>query len=205
MLTSHRQIIPLYQRHGEAWAARRGQSLFEKPWLDRFLGLLPETPHILDLGCGSGAPMGQYLIHKGCRLTGIDTSKPLITMARAALPDAQWRVADMRGLKLGRRFSGILAWNSSFHLTPEDQRGLFGTFARHAAPGAALMFTSGPSGGEEIGALEGEPLYHASLCPQEYRDHLGAHGFDVIDHVAEDPDCRDHTVWLAKARTQSHS
>jgi hypothetical protein len=35
-------------------------------------------------------------------------------------------------------------------------------FRRHAAPKAALMFTSGPAAGEAIGAYRGEPLYHAA-------------------------------------------
>jgi hypothetical protein len=62
------------------------------------------------------------------------------------------------------------------------------------------MFTSGPSHGEAIGTLEGEPLYHASLDPAEYRELLDTHGFDVVRHVAEDPECGGHTVWLARLR-----
>jgi hypothetical protein len=50
------------------------------------------------------------------------------------------------------------------------------------------------------GKLEGEPLYHASLDPDEYRLLLDRNGFDVVTHVAEDPDCGGHTVWLARQR-----
>jgi hypothetical protein len=46
---------------------------------------------------------------------------------------------------------------------------MFPIFRAHAAPRAALMFTSGPAQGEAIGQLEGEPLYHASLDPTEYK------------------------------------
>jgi hypothetical protein len=62
------------------------------------------------------------------------------------------------------------------------------------------MFTSGPSHGESVGSYCGEPLYHASLAPEEYRALLGENGFDVIAHKAEDPDCGGHTVWLARSR-----
>ncbi|MFD2843650.1 hypothetical protein [Paracoccus cavernae] len=75
---------------------------------------------------------------------------------------------------------------------------MFGTFARLAAPRAALIFTSGPAGGEAIGRFQGEALYHASLDPEEYRALLSAHGFVVLDHRAEDPACGGATVWLAK-------
>jgi hypothetical protein len=71
---------------------------------------------------------------------------------------------------------------------------------RLAAPGAALMFTSGPAEGEAIGTLEGEPLYHASLAPAEYRERLDEEGFEMVDHTAEDATCGGRTVWLARLR-----
>ncbi len=104
----------------------------------------------------------------------------------------------MRQLVLDRRFDGILAWDSFFHLTPKDQRAMFPVFAAHAARGAALMFTSGPSFGEAIGVYQGEPLYHASLDPAEYRDLLSANGFEVVAYAPEDQSCSGHTIWLAR-------
>jgi hypothetical protein len=76
---------------------------------------------------------------------------------------------------------------------------MFGIFKRHAASGAALMFTSGPSAGEKMGTYRGEPLYHASLDSAEYRQLLRDEGFDVVAHVVEDPTCGLRTVWLAQA------
>jgi hypothetical protein len=77
---------------------------------------------------------------------------------------------------------------------------MFPIFGRHAAPGAALMLTSGPSAGEQIGSYRGEALYHASLDGDEYRRLLHASGFDVVTHVVEDPTCGAHTIWLARTR-----
>ena len=48
------QIISIYRRHAKAWTDLRGQLLYEKAWLDRFLDFLPAQAKILDLGCGSG-------------------------------------------------------------------------------------------------------------------------------------------------------
>jgi hypothetical protein len=106
----------------------------------------------------------------------------------------------MRQLALGSRFDGLVAWDSFFHLSPPDQRLMFAVFGAHAAPGAALMFTSGPSQGEAMGLLEGEPLYHASLDGQEYRALLEAKGFEVVAQRNEDPDCGGRAVWLARLR-----
>lgn len=77
---------------------------------------------------------------------------------------------------------------------------MFPVFAAQTAPSAALMFTSGPEAGEAIGSFAGEPLYHASLAPQEYRALLDRYGFDVVEYAANDPTCGGHTIWLAQKR-----
>ena len=193
-------IIGLYRRHALAWAKHRGSDLKEKKWLAAFVERLGGAPSVLDLGCGSGQPIGRYLVDHGCALTGVDASPELIDIARDNIPRANWIVSDMRSLALDARYDGILAWNSTFHLAPDDQRTMFKVFKRHAASGAVLMFTSGPSHAEEIGVFEGEALYHSSLDAHEYRMLLNQNGFDVVDHVVEDPECGLQTVWLASFR-----
>ncbi len=200
MTSDAENIVDLYRRHAGAWVTQREQHFIERTWLDRFLELLPEAPSVLDIGCGFGEPIDRYLTDRGCAVTGIDTSEELIQIAKARVPEATWIVSDMRTLDLGTKFDGILAWDSSFHLTQDDQRRLFPIFGRHAARSAALMFTSGPSHGEAMGEMEGEPLYHSSLGADEYRSLLDGHGFDVVEHVVEDPDCGGHTIWLARGR-----
>ncbi|MFQ6549309.1 class I SAM-dependent DNA methyltransferase [Aestuariibius sp. 2305UL40-4] len=192
------RVIELYRSHARAWVARRGRHLTEKVWIDRFLQRLPDAPSVLDLGCGSGEPIGRYLLETGSEVVGVDGSQELIEIAQGRVPGATWITADMRALRLDMAFDGILAWNSTFHLTPEDQRGMFAVFERHAAPGAALIFTSGPRYGDALGEFEGEALYHSSLDEDEYRALLKQHGFAVVDHVVEDPDCGFLTVWLAQ-------
>jgi hypothetical protein len=105
----------------------------------------------------------------------------------------------MRNLALGVAFQGLLAWDSFFHLSHDDQRRMFPIFKLHAASGAALMFTSGTAHGVAMGSYQGEPLYHASLAAEEYRALLEANGFRVEAHVREDPNCGRHTIWLAQA------
>lgn len=200
-----RDIIALYQRHADAWARARDPRNEDHPleagWLTRFLAELPgHPPRVLDLGCGTGRPMAAFLAAQCCAVTGIDTSPGLIARAAHALPGHRWRVADMREVALGTAFDGILAWDSFFHLDHADQRRMFDVFSAHAAAGTALMFTSGPAHGIAMGTFEGEPLYHASLAGDEYRVLLDGHGFDVLAHVVDDPDCGHHTIWLARRR-----
>jgi len=105
----------------------------------------------------------------------------------------------MRSLSLGRRFDGILAWDSFFHLTHHDQRRMFDVFAEHSAPGAILMFNAGPSHGEVVGSYRGDPLYHASLAPAEYEAALQRIGFEIVAHVVEDHYAGGRTAWIARS------
>jgi trans-aconitate methyltransferase len=195
------RVIEIYQRHAEAWSRDRGDRLFEQGWLDRFVALLPARRRtVLDIWCGPGVPIAQYLIERGCQVSGVDSSSAMIAMCVDRFPQHQWHVADMRTLTLDRTFGGILAWDSFFHLPASDQCRMFAIFKQHAAPGAVLMFTSGPSAGEQIGSYQGEPLYHASLDRAEYRTLLADNGFDVVAHVVEDTTCGLHTIWLARLR-----
>lgn len=193
-------IPALYRRHAAVFDRNRGRNLFEKAWLDRFLADMAKPRRVLDLGCGMGEPIAAYLISMGCRITGVDTSPELLGLARTRFPAQEWIESDMRGLDLERHFDGILAFNSFFHLSEDDQRDMFPVFARHAAPGAALLFTSGPDAGEAIGSFEGEPLHHASLSPAEYAALLDRNRFLVRRFIADDPDCQGHSLWLAKRR-----
>ena len=154
MTGNSEKIIDLYRRHAHAWTEKRASQsgpLMEAPWLDRFLGLLPPRPTVLDIGCGSGEPMDRYLTEQGCDLTGVDAAPEMIALCADRFPQQTWCAADMRSLSLGRTFDGILAWDSFFHLCHDDQRHMFPVFRTHAAPRAALMFTSGPGHAEATG------------------------------------------------------
>jgi len=119
-------------------------------------------------------------------------------LCRQRLPDQEWLAEDMRSLQLARRFDGVLAWDSFFHLTPDDQRRMFTVFAQHAAP-SAVLFNSGPAQGEAVGDYRGDPLYHASLSADEYRELIRGIEFEIIARAVEDwPTGGGSTVWLTK-------
>ena len=201
------RIIDHYERHARDWDAERNRQVSpwtDKPWHDRFIAALPRAARVLDLGCGSGSPVARYMTERGLHVTGVDSSPTLISLCRQRLPHHDWLLGDMRSLGLPRRFDGVLAWDSLFHLTPDDQRRMFKIFARHVAPSAVLMFNSGPDQDERIGEYRGEPVYHASLSPDDYTALLSDRGFDIIAHVVEDwKTGGGRTVWFARARSMA--
>lgn len=195
------RIVSLYEDNAAVWdEARKRSTFFEKPLFDRFIAGLPRGGSVLDIGCGAGAPIARHLLEQGLRVTGVDSAPALIALCRRRYPAGEWIVSDMRTLALGRTFNGVVSWWSMFHLSPQDQRAMFPIFARHAAPGALLLFNGGDRRGEAIGEWCGEPLYHASLDAAEYDALLDAHGFDVLQYAPRDPECGETSWRMARKR-----
>ena len=194
-------LSELYARHAQRFDRARTRALMELPYLEKATSLAPPPGRVLDIGCGSGEPLARYFVARGYRVTGIDAVDEMLEMCRARFPGMSWLQSDMRHLDLPERFEIVIAWDSFFHLNPDDQRGMFATFRKHTASGGVLVFTSGPTEGEAIGDLFGDALYHASLDTREYARLLDRYGYSVVLHRIEDPDCGGHTVWIAQRRS----
>lgn len=192
------RIADHYERHAHAFDEARRRKFVEKAWLDRFLLGVPKGGHVLDLGCGAGEPIARYLIDKGRTLTGIDVSDRMITLARTRFGRQTWICGDMRRVKVEGCFHGVIAWDSLFHLRPEEQARMVIKIAHWLAPGGALLFNTGPARGEVIGCQFGEELYHASLDPAEYHQLFAQLGLLEIAFTPEDPRTDGRSVWLVR-------
>ncbi len=191
-------VYKVYDKIAKWFDEHRSRDLFEKPWLDKAIALVPLKAEVLDLGCGMGEPIIPYFISKGFSVTGVDGSEQLLEMARARFQNVEFVLSDMRLLKLNKKFDLIIAWHSFFHLSQDDQRAMFKIFVEHLNPKGVLLFTSGDKAGEEWGNNGGEALYHASLSISEYKAILAKFGLALIDNKILDPACGDATVWLAQ-------
>jgi SAM-dependent methyltransferase len=195
-----RQTQAVYEKNAIRFDTERTKGLHERIWLDRFIASLAPGASILDLGCGAGNPIAAHLMGQGFRVTGLDASRAMLALARDRLPHGDWRLGDMRKLDLPETFDGILGWNSFFHLAKEEQRCVLPRLARHLKPGGALMLTVGPRESEAQGHVGDDPVYHASLAPEEYRRILSDSGLTLIRFVAEDSECERQSVLLAHTR-----
>ncbi len=200
-------VIDLYRRRATEWdTARRSGGWNDRVWIDTFAQELAGGSSVLDLGCGGGEPVARFLVDHGLHVTGVDSSPEMIALARSRMPKQEWIVGDMRRLALDRRFDGILAWDSYFHLAHEAQRKMFAVFDAHAEERAVLMFNTGPEHGEAASTFtfKDEQLYHASLAPAEYRALLDQSGFEVVRHVADDVRSGGRTAWLCRRKRSQH-
>ncbi|CUH43383.1 class I SAM-dependent DNA methyltransferase [Ruegeria atlantica] len=188
----------IYERQATEYDMRRSKALFEARWLARFTASLKPGDHVLDLGCGTGDPIARWFMAEGFDVTGVDFSAAMLNIAKERWPDGDWRKADMRDFELDQQFDGIIAWNSFFHLTADEQKGCITRMARHLHNGGMLMLTVGPRAGEVSGTVGSELVYHASLSPAGYATCLEENGLQLTGFLAEDPETQSHTVLMAR-------
>lgn len=202
VITMEKQtVLSIYDDIAEWFDSARNKSLFERDCLDFLLSYLSENPSILDLGCGTGEPIAQYLISMGCRITGVDGSPHMISLCRNRFPDHEWILQDMRQFQSPETFDAIIAWDSFFHLNRDDQREMFTVFTKYCRPQGILLFSSGSENEEAWSPMFGHDtaqMFHASLDTDEYRALLEKYGFVILKHKQSDPACGGHTYWIAQ-------
>ncbi|MDX1738637.1 MAG: class I SAM-dependent methyltransferase [Alphaproteobacteria bacterium] len=188
----------IYDKHAARFDGERPKMLIERKWLDRFISFIDSHEYILDIGCGAGEPVARYFIDQGYRVTGLDFSKSMIDICKSRFPDHDWHIGDMIDFDLGKKYKGIVAWHSFFHLPLDDQRRALECFAKHLSANGVLMLTVGPENSEVLGNVCGEQVYHASFNPEEYEEILSQYGIEILEFVPEDPDCFGSTILLAR-------
>ncbi len=94
-----------------------GNKEYEK-YIDIFLKSL-KGRKILDVGCGNGNDC-RYISSKGFNVLGIDISKKMLEIAKANLPNIEFRLMDMCHMDFeDSSFDGIISNCSLFHVPSE--------------------------------------------------------------------------------------
>ena len=194
------QTKELYERNALAFERQRNKSLFERSWLNRFLSLIPKEGAILDVGCGTGEPIAQYILAQQYEVVGLDVSPKMIELVSHRFPDQKWLCADMRTFSLSQPFEGLISWGAFFHLTPDEQRSTLPRFIEQLVPGGVLLLTIGHEAGEVTGMVNGEEVYHSSLSIEEYKKILVHNHCQLLDVVLQDSSCQNHSILLAQKK-----
>lgn len=94
---------------------------------------------LLELGAGGGNNAG-YLAPAFSHVTLVDLSPHMLAHAKARLPAADCRVADMRTVRLGRTFDVVFVHDAiDYMCTEADLAALFDTVATHCRPGGLVL------------------------------------------------------------------
>lgn len=109
----------------------------------RWAAHLPPGGEILDIGCGTGVPIGRALRAAGFALFGVDPSPTMLAAYRRHVPDAiTARQTAEDSDFFERRFDGIVAIGLVFLLSPGDQHRLLLRLGAALRPGGRFLFSA---------------------------------------------------------------
>jgi 2-polyprenyl-3-methyl-5-hydroxy-6-metoxy-1,4-benzoquinol methylase len=185
-----------YDNIAEDFAKMRDSFHNEQKYLNALINYIPAKSHILDIGCGSGFPIANYLIEKGFRVTGIDGSEALLKIAQKKCPQMRGLYGDIRTIQFNEKVDAIVEWWCLFHLPKADHELMLARFAEWLKPGGILEFTSGDSEFEGTNSnMLNQELNFYSLSPTAYQQYLEKYGFEIL---LQESDQSQHLVWIAK-------
>ncbi|MGW0559612.1 methyltransferase domain-containing protein [Streptomyces sp. NPDC003016] len=103
---------------------------------------LPDAFTLVDFGCGTGRDVEVLAKHYEC--VGVDLQPGMVEYARRVRPGLDFRVGDMRTVRLGKRMDAVTCLGNSLAYVHDNQSigRVFSTFAAHARAGGILVLCS---------------------------------------------------------------
>jgi len=171
---SHRR----WEAIAEAFNAARSNigSDVVRQWAKR----LRQDGEVVDIGCGSGAPVSQALVEAGLTVFGIDASPTLLSMFRRRFPEAPAVCETVQSSNFfGLKFDGAVAVGLLFLLSEENQRKLINKVGQALRPGGRFLFSAPLPQCEWSDLQTGQPSL--SLGAVEYQSQLACAGMHLED------------------------
>ena len=155
--------------------------------------------YALNVGCGCNTRLTRLLASHGLAVEGVDISRRMVELARAADPHTPVHHADICDWAMPRRYVFISAWDSIWHVDLRQQRPLLLKLLRALEPGGILLFTAGGLDGpaEHHDSCMGPRLYYASLGIPAMLDTLNE-GNALCRHLEFDQLPESHLVVIAQ-------
>ena len=146
---------------------------------------IPPGSEVLDLGCGSGAPITEVLVEAGLAVYGVDASPTMIRAFRERFPQAQAECCAVEESAFFKKiFDAAVAWGLMFLLPADVQATVIAKVAKALKLGGRFLFTSGR---EEIRWKDGMTDEESvSLGAQVYEQLLSDHGLAVTGHAVDE-------------------
>lgn len=156
-----------------AWYVATRNPTVGVPDLAAFARRLPPRARVLDLGCGAGIPISQFLTREGFDVVALDSSPEMIARYRANFPDVPVRCERVEEADFpAASFEAVVAWGVLFHLSEAGQRTVMEKVADWLRPGGWFLFTSGDAEDTTESEMNGVTFQYVSLGMSGYRDVL---------------------------------
>ena len=130
----------------------------------------------LDIGCGTGIPIGKIISDHGFSLTGIDSSQLMIDEFKKNLPGAIGICKDITECEVTKYYDFIVSWGCIFHLNYDQQKRILQIVASQLQAGGVFPFTANNTRGTCAGTMFGKEFTYYSLDRDDYIECLKLYG-----------------------------
>lgn len=180
------------------WYAANRQSNIGIEEIARLMATIEPGTKVLDLGCGNGRPISQWLIEHGFDVYGIDSSQNMIDLYQRDFPNARGVCASIEDSNfLNASFTAVISWGVLFHLTAPAQELGIRKVAEALIPGGKFLFTSGKDEGISQSSMDDVRFTYTSLGSAKYRSLLEANDLRLIEEYS---DAWDNYIYVAQKR-----
>ena len=186
-----------YDHIAEKWHSEK-RGFQARKYVDLAIQGLDAGSRILDLGCGTGAPIAQYLIQQGFTVVGVDGSSKMLEIAGQVVPEAKLIQSDIVNVNIDERFNAVIAWDSIFHIDRTHHEAIFRKVFELLEPQGRLLLSAGGTG--EVGftsEMHGHTFYYSGYDPAETLDLLRGVGFRIAFWEVDDLSSKGHIVVVA--------
>ncbi len=190
-----------YNKVADSYASGRNQSENRK-YLDKFNLLLQPNSYILDIGCGAGKPVDEFLISKGHKVVGIDISERMIELAKKNVPEGQFKVEDMTELKNGEyQVDAAVSFYAIFHTPRETHQELLQKINSFLRSGGLIMITMSRSNWEgREPSFFGTEMFWSHYDASMNRELVEHAGFKVLVDEIDGVGNEQHQMLIARKK-----
>jgi trans-aconitate methyltransferase len=171
-----------YNKIAKVWSSARNKFFGrEREYIDAVLAAAPAGSTILDMGCGTGFPMADYIVSQGRHILGVDQSGEMLKIAGQNLPHEKWVLSPMETYAPQEAYQGALLWDSLFHIPCTEHEPILHKVVHGLPVGGRVMLTVGGSAHPAFtDFMYGEEFYYDSNTPEETEQLLDRLGCRLV-------------------------
>ncbi|OIO55046.1 MAG: class I SAM-dependent methyltransferase [Alphaproteobacteria bacterium CG_4_10_14_0_2_um_filter_63_37] len=185
-----------YDKIADWWRDRHDGSDYGLAQIEQALGFAPTGGKALDVGCGAGGRVIRLLQDRGFAVTGVDVSRAMVDLARAAHPEHRFFHHDIATWQNDEPFDLIVAWDSLFHLPLALHPRVLTQLCDWLRPQGVLIYTFGNASGEHTDRWHDDTFYYSSIGIRQNLELLWGRGLEVL-HLELDQHPLNHVYAIA--------
>ena len=170
-----------------------------KKYLVKLNALVKPKSKILDIGCGAGIPIDEYLVSCGYLVTGVDMSEKQIELAKKNIPTATYMVEDMSQMDFSENsFDVAVSFYAIFHIPRQEHLDLFKNIYRLLKPGGYFLVTLGSEEWEGSEAFHGVMMHWSHWGKEKNLKLIKKAGFKIIEAEVDNSGGEHHLVVMTR-------